>query len=61
VERRVVPRGTVYVLGDNRDYSADSRVWGPVPLGDIVGVVSSVLRSSGPAGPRWDRIDAVVR
>lgn len=33
----VVPTGGVFVLGDNRDNANDSRVWGVVPDGDIIG------------------------
>ena len=34
-----VPEGTVFVLGDNRGESVDSRSYGPVPLRDVVGRV----------------------
>jgi signal peptidase I len=33
----VVPNGSVYVLGDNRQHSFDSRSFGPVPLDNVIG------------------------
>jgi signal peptidase I len=35
-----IPAGSYYMLGDNRDTSADSRLWGPVPRAYFVGRVS---------------------
>ena len=37
-----VPTGNCFVLGDNRDKSRDSRSFGFVPLGDVLGPVQTV-------------------
>ncbi len=33
----LVPQGSIFVLGDNRNQSSDSHSWGYVPLEDLVG------------------------
>jgi signal peptidase I len=35
----VVPAGTFFARGDNRDHSFDSRFFGPVPLANLEGKV----------------------
>jgi len=56
----VVPHGFVYVLGDNRKSSKDSRQFGFLPLSDIVGKARQIYFSSGPDGIRWSRIGKTV-
>lgn len=41
-----VPPGQVFVLGDNRSHAVDSRIFGYVPLTDIVGVAKQVFIST---------------
>lgn len=53
-----VPAGNCFVMGDNRDASADSRAFGFVPLDKVVGRSSRVAFSLDPQRwplPRMDR------
>jgi signal peptidase I len=34
-----IPKGDYFFMGDNRAQSCDSRVWGPVPRGNLIGEV----------------------
>jgi signal peptidase I len=43
-----IPRHHLFVCGDNRASSADSREWGPVPLSSIRGLILTRLRPASP-------------
>ncbi|MFH0270083.1 signal peptidase I [Vibrio jasicida] len=68
----VVPQGQYFVMGDNRDNSADSRYWGFVPEANLVGKAvaiwisfefdrgaDSVLPSWIPTGVRFNRVGGI--
>ena len=55
-----VAAGQVFVMGDNRSNSKDSRDFGSVPMQDVVGKARQVWFSSGPDGVRWQRLGKVL-
>jgi signal peptidase I len=57
-----VPPDSLFVLGDNRDASFDSRYWGFVDLSKVKGKVTKIYWSwdSKNFQVRWDRIGQVV-
>lgn len=67
----VVPSGTFFMMGDNRDNSVDSRYYGPVPRANLLGTPMFVYYSYDPecgadylcpvTGIRWRRLGEWIR
>ena len=59
----IVPEDHLFMLGDNRDFSSDSRFWGFLPIKGVKGKVSNIYWSWDKNNKeiRWKRVGKTVK